>query len=277
MIPTHILVRYGEIFLKGQNRYAFEKKLIQNISQIAHPPKISLIRGRIIIPYFKEHFLLRRVFGLVSYSPCVRTTANLDSIKSVAAVLLKDKTGTFLLRTHRADKRFPFTSVETSKLVGEYVEKSLNLPVSFITPAHTLYIEINTEGVFLYFESTYCVGGLPTGIGGKVILLLEDKPSILAGLRFMKRGCSVYPVTLRCRDISLSLLEKFSGDKINLHLVDSFEELEKYAAEKEIFQFVSSQMLCSFSSYQLPLTVFRPLISYTEEEIAKELKEYEEI
>ena len=59
---THLIVRYGEIFLKGQNRHLFEKKLVQNILHVAHPPSIQFIRGRIIIPYFKDHFLLRRVF-----------------------------------------------------------------------------------------------------------------------------------------------------------------------------------------------------------------------
>ena len=76
---SHIILRYGEIFLKGKNRKQFEQQLVRNIkSQTGQ--KVHCIRSRLILDYFNEHYLLKRVFGLVSYSPALFVEKDIDVI-----------------------------------------------------------------------------------------------------------------------------------------------------------------------------------------------------
>ena len=68
MVYNTILLRYGEIFLKGKNRPVFERKLVENIKKIAKVRQVKKLRSRLVLDYFPNHHLLRDVFGLVSYS-----------------------------------------------------------------------------------------------------------------------------------------------------------------------------------------------------------------
>ena len=207
MVYDTILLRYGEIFLKGANKGIFEHKLTENIAKMLKKEGVSGLkvrnsRGRMLLPYFPAHAALRRVYGLVSYSPAVHVEKNTEKIQQKAVELLRGKTGTFRISTKRSDKSFPVPSPEFNRLVGEQVEKHTKLRFSSAAPEITLVIEINQEGAYLFFESIACAGGLPAGVEGKVLLLVEGEASLLAGLLFLKRGCSIVPVAFAEKDIS---------------------------------------------------------------------------
>ena len=270
-----ILLRYGEIFLKGKNKDFFERKLVDNIRKIAlsggnSKTKIIKTQGRLLGDYFKEHSALRKVFGLVSYSPAVRVEKSTEEIQSKAVELLKEKKGTFRIATKRSDKSFPITSPEFNRLVGEHVERKTDLRFSYGEPDITLEIEINQEGAYLFVETIPCFGGLPAGVEGNILLLVENDASILAGLLFMKRGCNIFPVAFGDKD--LSLLQKFSPVPLQLGKVRTFQEIEEMTKENKITVLVSGQILKNYKSYPLNFLVMRPLIAYSEEKIKEQLR-----
>ncbi len=260
---THLLVRYGELFLKGGNRRSFEMKLVENIRRLVPGARIKRTQGRLILDYLPNHSDLKRGFGLVSYSPAVLAEKELPEIKKKAAELLAGKTGTFKVETKRSDKRFPFTSLETNKLVGEHVEKNTSLKFDFLDPRITLSVEINQEGSYLFTERIDCFGGMPVGSSGKVALLVEDQASLLAGLLFLKRGCSLLPLAFEEKDISL--LQKYSPEKMTLKLVDNL---------KKVGVLVSGQTWENYHQYKTDALVFRPLIAYRQKQVKEGLEFY---
>lgn len=270
---THLLLRYGELFLKGKNQPLFGKKLMENIKKIAGINEVKKIRGRLILSYFEGHQKLTQVFGLVSYSPVVKTGKNLESIKQVAFELLGQKKGTFRVETQRSDKQFPLTSPEINAEVGRYIEENnKHLEFNFKNYDFLLCVEINQEGAYLFLEKIPCGGGLPTGVEGKVLLLVEEEASLLAGLLFMKRGCAVIPLGIK--EKKLGLLQKFSPEKLSLIVVKSFREVEEFAAENKINMLVSGQNYENYRQYKTKLTIFRPLIGVSEKEIKEKLKSF---
>ena len=272
-----ILLRYGEIFLKGKNKDIFERKLVDNMRKIIEKaaiskPTIARSQGRFLMSYFPKHLVLRQVFGLVSYSPAVRVEKNTEEIQQKAAELLAGKKGTFRIATKRSDKSFPITSPEFNRIVGSYVEQKTKLLFSPISPDIILEIEINQQGAYLFFETIACGGGLPTGVEGKVLLLVEDEASLLAGLLFMKRGCSVAPVAFK--NIGISLLQAFSPVELKLNVVKDFKELEQLAVAQNVSILVTRQTLAVATKYKTDLMVMKPLIAYSKEQIQEQLKLY---
>lgn len=264
-----LLLRYGEIFLKGQNKSFFERKLLDNIKKIAGISKIKNVRGRLISTYSPEHHLLKRVFGLVSYSPALLVEKDFEKIKEKAAELFQGKKGTFKIEPKRADKRFPLTSPEINIQLGRYIEEHTNLTFKGEGYDHLLGVEINQDGAYLFTEIICCFGGLPTGVEGKVAVLVEDEASLLAGLLFMKRGCDIIPLALKTKEILL--LQKFSPVALKLNLFKDYREIDKFLGEQVL---VSGQNFSQLKEYSLRATILRPLIAFSKEEIKEELRKF---
>ena len=97
---------------------------------------------------------------------------------------------TFRIETNRADKRFPMTSPEVNRSLGKFVEEVTGAGVDLSDPDLTIYLDIQTRGILLYFDETPAHGGLPVGTSGKVAVMLSggiDSP--VAAWHMMKRGC----------------------------------------------------------------------------------------
>jgi len=264
-----ILLRYGEIFLKGKNRFKFENKLVDNIKKITSIKKVKNIRSRLIVDYFPDHHLLKKVFGLVSYSLTVKTEKDIDKIKKLALNLVNGKKGSFKVETKRSDKRFPIKSPEFNILVGSYIEENSELEFKLKQPDHIIFIEINQDGAYLYSDVIKCHGGLPAGVEGKVAILLENENSILAGLLMMKRGCDIIPFSID--DKRISLLQKYSSKKLNLIQIKNFSEI-KFESQFEVV--VSGQNFENYQNYKFEKVVLRPLIAYSDQDINQELAKY---
>lgn len=250
----------------------FENRLINNIKKITDLKDVKKLRGRFIIDYFENHHLLKNVFGLTSYSLAIKTTKDIEQIKKQALILIENKTEgkkTFRVETKRADKTFPLKSPELSIEIGKFIEENSNLQFKFKDQDITLYIEINKEGVYLFTEKVDCFGGLPTGVEGKVLLLVENESSLLAGLMFMKRGCSIIPIAFSEKEISL--LQQYSPTNLSLEIIKDLSELEKY---KNIYALVVGDNFDNLQEYKTDLLVFRPLIAFSDKDIEKELEKF---
>ncbi|HEX6839298.1 MAG TPA: tRNA uracil 4-sulfurtransferase ThiI [Polyangia bacterium] len=205
MTDEVVLVRWGEIFLKGDNRGFFERALVDRVQRaVAALPgaKVERTHGRLVVwpgdaGARKAVRALERVFGVVSASPARVVARDLDAISTAAVELAraeapKHARPTFKVESRRSDKRFPTGSMEVSRLVGAAVVGALALPVDVHAPAFTIGVEIGYDHAFVFAEIVPGPGGLPVGVTGRVELLLSggiDSP--VAGWLMMKRGCAL--------------------------------------------------------------------------------------
>ena len=195
-----ILIRYGELFLKGKNKNYFEKVLTQNINNQLKDFNYKFYKtsGRYFVTDYNiddEELIidkLTKVFGIHSISPCDMVDSNHDKILDVVAKI--DLSGTFKVKVNRADKTFPYNSQEYSALLGGVVLKNnKNLSVDIHNPEHIVNVDIReNKKTFIFFNNIKGAMGLPLGTGGKGLLLLSggiDSP--VAGYTMAKRGLTL--------------------------------------------------------------------------------------
>ena len=148
-----ILVRFGEIFLKGKNYGFFEKTLFNNIRKKLDGLNLSINKtsGRIIVSDFNDEDKaeiidrIKTVFGTVNLSVAYEIDTNIDKIKEICANITIS-TNTFKVETKRADKAFPMQSTEFSALIGGIVLKNNpGIKVDVHNPETTLNIDIRVE------------------------------------------------------------------------------------------------------------------------------------
>ena len=200
---TTIMIRYGEIHLKGENRPFFEKKLILNIKDALKEIQCRIIKGqgRYLIRDFDQMQTqqiidcVRKVFGVHSLCIADEIEKDFDIIAKSSVEKLAPMEGrvkTFKVRSRRADKNFPIPSMELSARLGEHILQEISwLKVDVVNPDVIVDVEIR-EKAYVYCGSTICAGGMPVGTGGKAALLLSggiDSP--VAGYMMAKRGAEL--------------------------------------------------------------------------------------
>ncbi|MAG77852.1 hypothetical protein CL616_00645 [archaeon] len=242
-----ILVKYGEIALKGKNRNLFEKKLKENIKDCLKKNQIpfKLVkrhRGRILIETENECKQLKDVFGIVSFSYVKEFPLNLEIIKQQALKLYKE--GTFRITCKRADKIFK-KSPEIEREVGAYVVENTNAKVKLKDPDTTIYIEIFNKQAYIYNKKHKGLGGLPVGIQGTIGLLLQDETSIDVGIKLMKRGCS------------LLLIGEGNIDKLKEY---EYGFRLKHGKQSDVFALAVNDTLNTLRDYNQDKLILRPLI-----------------
>ena len=197
-----LLVRYGEVFLKGANRPHFLKVLNDNVKKAVKPigGRVWMSDSRIYVSDFDDLQecinRVTKVFGIYSVSLAVEMEKDLEAISEKAIEMMRGKEGSFKVFGRRSDKSFPLNSMEIGMEVGGRVlESNPKLWVDVHKPQHRLNIEIR-DNAYLCVEEIMAVGGLPMGTGGKAALLLSggiDSP--VAGYQLMKRGvrcCAIH-------------------------------------------------------------------------------------
>lgn len=203
-----VLLRFGEVGLKGKNRSYFINGLAGNIRRALTPLgkgyQVSTPYGRIFVNLPRDYdletvaYALQRVFGLVSFSPVVHTELNMEDIKAAALEELKadGQPETFKVAARRSLKSFALNSMEINQEVGGYLlDQCPGLRVDVHNPQRVVSIEIRPEGAFVFSRAFPGPGGLPAGTTGKGVLLLSggiDSP--VAGWMAMKRGISLEAV-----------------------------------------------------------------------------------
>lgn len=246
-----LLIRYGEIHLKGLNRPFFENKLINNIKFAVKGMNASVKReqGRIYVSGIADEDVeeavkkLTCVFGIHSVSPALCVDVDYNTVKETAFSLLpRDEESTFKVYSRRSDKSFPMTSEMINRELGhDILENFPNLQVDIHNPEIGVYVEIR-ERAYVYTDIIPGAQGMPTGTAGRAALLISggiDSP--VAGYQMAKRGLVLsavhffsYPYTgERARDKVVDLAKivaRYSGP-IRLHLVP-FTDIQMTIYEK---------------------------------------------
>ncbi|MDR2713758.1 MAG: tRNA 4-thiouridine(8) synthase ThiI [Clostridiales bacterium] len=245
-----LLVRYGELGLKGKNRNQFINCLVKNIKAALSdlpPRRVESTWGRILIEVGDDFDLvvqaLSQVFGIYSFSPVLEASWQMEAIFEAALQVLLDALpagGSFKVESKRSDKNFPLESPEISRRAASYLFDRIGeeYRADMHHPEATVNIEIRTEGAYVYGQSLPGAKGLPVGCGGRVMLLLSggiDSP--VAGWMAMKRGAALeavhfhsFPFTgekSKEKVIDLCrLLSRRQGAPVKLHVVH-FTEMQK--------------------------------------------------
>ena len=196
-----LLVRYGEVHLKGQNRPYFLRRLTENVRYAVAPigAEAWLSDSRIYVSGMADMDeairRVTRVFGLHSVSVAWELDKDFDQIAAKCAEMAKELTGTFKVMARRSDKHFPMNSQElNAELGGVMLDSNPALRVDVHKPDHYVSVEIR-DHAYVYTGEIMAAGGLPLGTGGRAMLLLSggiDSP--VAGYQMMRRGVTVNAV-----------------------------------------------------------------------------------
>lgn len=240
-----ILVKYGEIILKGGNRPKFEKILLQNIRDAIRniaTCKVTIAQATIYVEVEEEDLLdvvcerLALIFGIVSVTRAAVCGKTVEEIEATALEYCKGDLlpgKKFKVEAKRSDKKFPLNSVQLSIEVGGFLHEEIpGLLVDVHEPDVTVQLEVRDNHAFVYCRENRikCQGGMPIGTGGKATLLLSggiDSP--VAGHMIAKRGIEIdavnffsFPYTSeRAKEkvVELaSILARYTS-KINLYIV----------------------------------------------------------
>ncbi len=274
-----IIVRYGEIALKGGNRKIFEDILKDNVKQCLKKNNISFDKivkshGRLFV-YTDEKFdEIKNIFGIVSYSYAKVCDSDIESIKQTVSHVICDfdEKTKFRVTTQRSNKGHKKTSMEIDREIGAYVVEKTKAKVNLKNFDKEICIEIVKDKAYVFSEKKKAVGGLPLGSAGKLLCLLEDRKDIYAAFLMMKRGCPV--VLLNLGNIAYDVLEKYScGAKLENIKISNKKEIKEIAEKHKINAVVVGQTLDEVEQLDIGLVEFRPLVGMTKEEIEKKLDE----
>ncbi|MBP2071355.1 tRNA uracil 4-sulfurtransferase ThiI [Thermoanaerobacterium butyriciformans] len=234
-----ILIKYGELALKGDNRAFFENKLVKNIKEALKGYdgiKVEKTHGRIYVEcdgnVNEVIDKLKKVFGIVGMTVAKKVDLDLDAIYNAAIELMRSYSGkSFKVETRRPNKSFPYESMEISRMIGGKILQNVeDVYVDVHNPDIVLNIEIR-EKAYLYSGITDGIGGMPLGTNGRAVVLLSggiDSP--VAAWMMMKRGVEIEAVYFhsppytqeRAKDKVIDLCKKLSeyGQDIYLHVVN---------------------------------------------------------
>lgn len=234
----HILIRYGELGLKGRNRNYFLIRLQQNIQhKLKEFPniKVSRTQGRLFVllnghepgPVMEK---CKKVFGIHSLSLAIKVSQDMEEIKRAALYALENSKGTetFKVAVRRADKSFPVGSQEMNHLLGGYLLKNTtNYTVDVHQPDVEIKVEIREEATYITSDVVPGLGGLPVGTGGRSLLMLSggiDSP--VAGYLAMKRGVQLDAIHFHS--------PPFTSERAKQKVLDITKELTRYGTSIKV-------------------------------------------
>jgi tRNA uracil 4-sulfurtransferase len=211
-----VLLKFGELALKGRNRPRFVRALERNLRrltadlgslEVRHRGGVFIVSGDVPEDELVERCL--RLPGVSVVQPAVRCERDATVAADAAVELLRDLPGrTFAVRATRRDKRFPLRSIELARLLGDAVRVRLGLEVDLSAPDLELFVEVDHKELLVSVARLRGAGGLPVGTSGRALVLLSgglDSP--VAAYRMMKRG-------LRCDFLHFSGRPFTSPDSI---------------------------------------------------------------
>ncbi len=277
-----ILVRYGEIALKSNYvRRQFEKTLVHNIraglKSAGLEYKVGRDFGRILIKGYnkKAESVLRKIFGIVSFSPAIEIQTEINTIKKDALRIAKKyirKSDSFAVECNRVGNH-SFRSHDIEKVVGAEVVKSVKCRVNLTEPDKIVGIDIRQDKTYIFSNSLKGPGGVPIGTAGRVVALIKDFNGIIASWMFMKRGCIVVPIFLnKNAKRHLKTFKKwYIGYPVKPYLLGKFyiKKIEKIAEERGALAIVLGESLEEFKNIKSRYTIFRPLVGLGKDGIKK--------
>ena len=245
------LLKLGEIVLKGANKRQFENKLRQNVRRRMKKYgnfDVYILQSTVYVEPMDEEAdvdgaweACRSIFGVVSLCRCRPCEKDLDAIFAAIENYLGDDLDcaqSFKVESKRSDKRFPLTSIQLSQEIGgRLAEAHPGVEVDVHHPDYTVYVEVRDLSAYVHGPAEPGAGGLPTGVGGRAMVLLSggiDSP--VAAYMMAKRGVEVeavhffsYPYTSQLakdKVIELArLVTKYSG-RMTVNVVSFTESQE---------------------------------------------------
>ena len=279
MLEERILVHYGELALKGRNRGQFERCLKENMRQRLKAegmnPDVYRRHGALIVNVENPAAALRflqEVPGIISLAQClyINSTNDYEAIANATLTVAQNSLGddassTFAIDVKKSEKRVPWRAMELERLLGAVVlAQHPNATVNLTAPQHTIFVEIRSEGVYVYSEKQKGLGGMPVGSTGKVLALLSggiDSP--VAAFLMARRGAKVDFLHLVASHGLLESLENSPMAMLAQRLSCYMGEVTLYAAPYIYFDLMASEA----NGYGVVL--FRRFIASVGEKIAR--------
>ena len=198
-----ILLKLGEVVLKGLNRHTFEDKLMSNIRRrLQHCGKFHVYskQSTIYVEPLEDgcdmdaaYAACKQVFGVISVTRARPCPKDKDAILSCARSYLGDQLArakSFKVETKRSDKHFPMNSMEISQYVGGLLHDAYpHLAVDVHHPELCVHVEVREKAAYVHGPAEPGAGGLPIGMGGRAVSLLSggiDSP--VSSFMIAKRG-----------------------------------------------------------------------------------------
>jgi tRNA uracil 4-sulfurtransferase len=277
-----VLVKLGEIVLKGRNRQQFERMLHTNIraavKPLGFPVRLWQREGVILLRIEAGQDTLqqkaavladrvRDIPGIVMVCPVFRVAKDPDAAARAAIELLRDRPGAFAVRARRRDKRFSMRSSEINIYIGKRIQEAHGYPVNLSHPENTVFVEVDQHEVFVFTEGLHGTGGLPVGMSGRALVLMSggiDSP--VAAYRMMRRG-------LRCDFLHFSGMP-LTGPESVYKAYALVRSLDRFQGRSRLFVVAfgkAQQKLASSGADRLQIVAQRRLMLATGEILARRL------
>jgi len=249
VVPAHepcVLLKLGEIVLKGRNRQQFERMLHDNIRRAVRDIGVGVRvwqrEGVIVLRVSGAEAgefaaqtaadlvaeRMTRVMGLAAVCRAVRVAKEPEAAVEAAVHLVAGRQGSFAVRARRRDKRFPVTSAELAVMIGTRIQQEYGYPVNLRRPDTTVFVEVDQHEVFVFTEGRPGQGGLPIGMSGRALVLMSggiDSP--VAAYRMMRRG-------LRCNYLHFSGMP-LTGPESVYKAYGLVRQLDRYQGDSRLY------------------------------------------
>jgi thiamine biosynthesis protein ThiI len=281
-----VLLKLGEIVLKGRNRQQFERLLHDNIRRAVRDLGIGIRvwqrEGVIVLrvvgaepggfaaetaaDMVAERMSL--VMGLARVCRAIRVAKEPEAAVEAAVQLVAGRDGSFAVRARRRDKRFPVNSAELAVMIGSRIQQEYGYPVNLREPATTVFVEVDQHEVFVFTQGWPGQGGLPVGMSGRALVLMSggiDSP--VAAYRMMRRG-------LRCSYLHFSGMP-LTGPESVYKAYGLVRQLDRYQRDSRLFVVAfgnAQRKLASSGAGKLQIVAQRRLMLKTGEAMARRLR-----
>ena len=204
-----ILLKLGEIVLKGLNRKSFEQKLMSNVRRRLEPIgkfRVYCLQSTVYVEAEEDGAdmdaafeALKKVFGVIKLSRAAACEKDRDAIAALAIEYLREdmeRVRSFKVESKRSDKSFPLTSIQLSQYVGGLLAEAYpNVQVDVHEPELTVHLEVRDLAAYVHATPVPGAGGMPVGSNGVAVTLLSggiDSP--VSTYMIAKRGVRLIPV-----------------------------------------------------------------------------------
>jgi thiamine biosynthesis protein ThiI len=287
--PAHepcVLLKLGEIVLKGRNRQQFERLLHENIRRAVRDLGLQVrvwqregvivvrVAGAVAGGLVAESAVdmvaerLTYVMGVARVCRAIRVAKDPEAAIAAAVELAAGRQGSFAVRARRRDKRFPVTSAELAVQIGRRIQQEYGYPVNLRTPDTTVFVEVDQREVFVFTEGWPGQGGLPVGMSGRALVLMSggiDSP--VAAYRMMRRG-------LRCSFLHFSGMP-LTGPESVYKAYGLARQLDRYQGDSRLFVVAfgnAQRRLASSGAGRLQIVAQRRLMLKTGAALARRMR-----
>ncbi len=281
-----VLLKLGEIVLKGRNRQQFERLLHENIRRAVKDSGIELRvwqREGVIVLRVADADAgglaaetavglvadrMTQVMGIARVCRAVRVAKDPGAATAAAVDLMAGCPGSFAVRARRRDKRFPVTSAELAIRIGSRIQQEYGYPVNLRTPDTTVFVEVDQREVFVFTQGWPGQGGLPVGMSGRGLVLMSggiDSP--VAAYRMMRRG-------LRCSFLHFSGMP-LTGPESVYKAYGLTRQLDRFQQDSRLFVVAfgtAQRRLASSGAGRLQIMAQRRLMLKTGAALARRLR-----